>query len=488
MDLHDPIRPALRDLAATLGRSSSADLARFPGFPPVDAEAIAEDLDLYVQAAEAGQRGEPAAHSEGPDPIETAIATVVEARARDGMRLYASHLTQHDRAVRGAFLRDAEAATIETSCQDLLEEFDGHIRDTQTRMMEFWGQRVEPIEAEFQGFRAHYGLERPPRLVSRTEKCLRGLVLAALGATAVLVHLRFLGDASVASALSSFAWSLGNVGAAVWFARRGLPALVGRGFGSKLRGVVGTCLYLGWTLATNLLAAHQHDVWGAPAADPSWMGLWRHVTLAPLGVEAAGSWLLALLGIAWSAAATCVAVGLDDIHPGYGAVGKQRGLALEAYSDEVAACSQHLAELQKSAEADLQATVEAVHSREYQASAAAAARSEFHGELSQYFAELASAQAHLVRRYREINAAVQNGAVPLYFLLDVEPPACLADPGLATPPRPENGWDETIARLQQRAASVASMLAEAPLPRLESVPSEPTEARVEVQFETEVPV
>jgi hypothetical protein len=32
------------------------------------------------------------------------------------------------------------------------------------------------------------------------------------------------------------------------------------------------------------------------------------------------------------------------------------------------------------------------------------------------------------------------------------------------------------------------MLAEAPLPRLESVPSEPTEARVEVQFETEVPV
>jgi hypothetical protein len=182
MEPQETMGRSLRGLAAALGESRRSDLPGFQGFAPVDPEEIAQELDLYVEAAEAGQRGEPAAGSEGPDPIETAIAARIERRARAGAAVYGIQLAHHDARIRRTFLSDAELPAIEAACRGRLEELDAQLRDSQSRLMEFWRDRVEPVESEFQAFRVHHGLERSPRLVSGLEKMLRALALVALTA------------------------------------------------------------------------------------------------------------------------------------------------------------------------------------------------------------------------------------------------------------------------------------------------------------------
>src|SRR5262249_58262377 len=128
--------------------------------------------------------------------------------------------------------------------------------------------------------------------------------------------------------------------------------------------------------------------------------------------------------------------GMDEIYPGYGAIGRKRAAAEEAYRIEASTCLDELASVQKDAEADLRATVEAVQGREFESNMAAEARNEFHRSFLEYLDQLAAAHDHLCHRYRQINSAVQDGKVPAYFQNEVARPACLVAPTLSPPPLP----------------------------------------------------
>jgi hypothetical protein len=174
---------------------------------------------------------------------------------------------------------------------------------------------------------------------------------------------------------------------------------------------------------------------------------------------------------------------MDDLVPGYGAMGRKRATALEEYRMETVACSEVLAELQKTADADLRATMEAVQGRERESIAAVAARAQFHREYLEFLDRLASAHEHLCRRYREINTAVRDGMVPSYFGRDVVRPQCLGDPGLPPPPRPCDQWNRPIERLQHHANLVASLLAEARPRTIEKDSSDPQTNEAEAAVE-----
>src|SRR5262249_46856052 len=96
MELEEEKPRSLRGLAAALAQPSLADDPCFAGFAPADAEEIAQELDLYVRAADAGRSGKPPASANPPDRIEATIAAAVEGRARDATLAYAAHLGEHD--------------------------------------------------------------------------------------------------------------------------------------------------------------------------------------------------------------------------------------------------------------------------------------------------------------------------------------------------------------------------------------------------------
>src|SRR5262245_34765180 len=58
------------------------------GLPAVDADEIAQGLDLYIRAAAAAQRGDTPSQGEAPDAIEAAIGKAIEGRAHEAVLAY----------------------------------------------------------------------------------------------------------------------------------------------------------------------------------------------------------------------------------------------------------------------------------------------------------------------------------------------------------------------------------------------------------------
>ncbi len=464
MESEKSISGSLQSLTATLGQSHLAAVPAFQGFPPFDVQEIARRLDLYARAADAAQRGDPPSTAEPPDGFETAIARAIESRVREAALAYDMQLAKHDAAICRTLLTDDECLAIEGACTGRLEALQARVRAVQVRLLEFRHFHVESAEAEFQLFRARNGLEKPPHLPSRGERLVRGLVLGMLAMAVALVSGRLLeaGWSGFAGALPSILFSLLNVGPAVWYARRGLPPLLGRGFRSKLLGTISAAAFLGWILALNGLGAHCREVLLANKDGAALAELWRHVSLAPLTL-ASGSWMLAILGTGSGTVALFVAAGMGELYPGYGAAGRRRAAALAAFKIEDSTCSKQLTVIQRAAIDDLRALREAMRSRESESSTAAAAREHFHGEFVAHLDRMAAAHTQLCRCYREINVAVRGADVPRYFGLDVERPACLADPGLPHRPKTRDTWHEANERLQQYERLIASLFAQAPL-------------------------
>ena len=123
-----------------------------------------------------------------------------------------------------------------------------------------------------------------------------------------------------------------------------------------------------------------------------------------------------------------------------------------------------MAVIQRTAEADLRATIAAVQGRERESNLAVEARSRFHREFLDYLDQLAAVHGQLCGRYRQINSAVQKGKVPRYFQHEVERPDCLAAPELPPPPRPRDGWNLAVEFLEHQAQRVAALFARALAP------------------------
>jgi hypothetical protein len=465
---------SLQDLVAVLAHSRDAVAADVQAFPAVDAEDVARDLNLYVRAAEAGQHDQPPAGARTPDAIEQEIAAAIERRGREAGVVYRSQLALHDARVQRAALTTAERAEVEAAVEAALAELDVRVRASLAQLHDVWRETVAAIDMEFQAFRSHHGLSRPPKLVSRGGKLLRTVLLAAVAAVGTMLNARLFADGSAASmawTVQALAWSLANVCGAAAYARTVLSQLMGRGFGSKLLGVASSCVFIAWVVGMNLVATHVRDVFVAPDVQVTFMEVWRHVTVAPLGLDAPTSWLLLVLGLGTSAAAVVLAAGMGELYPGYGELGARRAAAEGTYREAESSCSDHLTEVRGAVVEDIRAAIENMRDLESQANAAADARNRLHLQFMEHLDDLAESHAYLCKRYREVNGAVRSSKAPAYFGRAVKRPALIEAPAL--PPLahpPQDTWAEAIGRMEHYAATVQSALA-AELPRAEAAES-----------------
>lgn len=473
---------SLQDLVAALVQSRERDVPSVQAFPPVDPEAVAHDLNLYVRAAEAGQHDQPPSNAVAPDAAEQEIGAAIEGRARAALDEYRAQLDLHDTRIRSAIITDPERLAIEAAVKGVVAELEARISDSLDQLHDVWRETVEDVETQFQAFRSHHGLTRLPKIVSRGGKLIRGLMLATFVMLATILNGSFLAEGSdetIGWTVQALAWALLNVVTAASYARNTLPRIVSRGFGSKLVGAASTCVFLAWVLGLNVLTGHFRDVFVAHESKVTIAELWRHLALGPLVLDDSKSWLLSALGLGLSAISVMVAAGMDDLYPGYGALGRRRAAAMEAYKKEASSCSERLTAVRDAAVEDIRAAIEAMRNLEYQSNVATDARSRFHLQFLEYLDHLAAIHEQLCKRYREVNEAVRSGTVPKYFRRKVQRPALIEPPDLpALAQLPQGAWAQAIARMEHHIATVNNAFATT-LPRAQEV-EEPTPDPVEV--------
>jgi hypothetical protein len=198
------------------------------------------------------------------------------------------------------------------------------------------------------------------------------------------------------------------------------------------------------------------------------MTVWRHIMVAPFGLDDATSWLLFALGVVSSTAAVIVAAGMGELYPGYGELGARRAAADESYREAESSCADRVAALRNAVVEDIRAGIDAMRDLELQANAAADARNRIHVQFTEHLDDLAESHAHLCKRYREVNGAVRSTKAPAYFGRAAKRPALIEAPAL--PPvahPPQDTWAEAIGRMEHYAATVQSSFAAEP-PRPEA--------------------
>jgi hypothetical protein len=447
----------LHELAVALSRSRPAFVPTAQSFPPLDADEIAEDLNLYVRAAAAGQHGDPPPGASGPDRLETEIAAAIQERLRETASAYETLQAQCETRVQEACITAEERRRIGNTVGSALAELEANAQYVRDWLQEMWRETVGPVEAEFEDFRARHGLRRDPKLPSRGERWFRKFViLAILVVGTALTQGAYTAGRGRAWDLLAAAWVLFDVGVAVWFARRGLPALARKGFGSKLRGVVATVFFFGSLIAVNLLAVHCRELLAA-GDEVTFAELRRRLTVAPFALDATRSWLVAALGCGMSLAAVRVAAGLEDVYPRYGALGRRLVAVIEAHEGEKESCARALAGMRNTTLADLEAPIEVLRERELEAHEAAEARAALHRSWVEYLDHVGRVHAGLCKRYRDINRVVRQVDPPASFDRDVPRPRFLHPPELeAAPGAPGDGWVEVLQWLENQRESLAA--------------------------------
>ena len=239
-------------------------------------------------------------------------------------------------------------------------------------------------------------------------------------------------------------------------------------------------MFLGWTLAVNLLIGHLRDVFVAHEGKVSVLEWSRRLTHSPFVLEHSESWLPAVLGLALSAIAAIDVAGMDDLHPGYGALGRRRAAALGAYRAEAASHVANLTSVRDAVVEELNAVIEAIRHLEQESYLATKARRRLHREFVAHLDNLAIIHEQLCLRYRDINEHVRKSSVPSYFRQSVQRPDSLEPPDLQElTPVPPEAWAQAVERMEQFIRTANSVASEA-LPRYQTV-EEPTAEEVAVE-------
>lgn len=422
---------ALRDLVRSLMGSREGVLPSIQAFPPLDIEQIASELHLDAHAKESGMLNQPAPDSDVEDAAEGDILAEIELRARKAEEDYRSQLDLYDGRIRRALISANQRTSIEAAGESALTDFKVQAIDDFNQLYNA-SQEVKGREREFDTFRTAHNLVRLPNVVSTRERWFRGLLLAIFVVLESILNGLFFAKGSEAGLIGgvtqAFVLSVLNVGPAVLYALYGLPRVTHVRLIFKVVGWVVTLLYAAWAVGINLFIGHFRDLFIQKAGDVAVIDIVSRLTTAPLILVDTNSLVLVALGVFLSVVSFIDAAGMDDLYPGYGAVGKRRVDAVSAYADYKARCLAGLTQRRDSAIEDMSRVINLMQTAEYELRLAVEGRSRLHDTYRAYLRHLADSYFRLLQRYREANIRARSQPPPARFLKPPAPPDFLVEP------------------------------------------------------------
>lgn len=435
---------ALSDLIRSLMGSREGVLPSMQAFPPLDIEQIASELHLEARAKENGNLNQPAPDSDVKDIAESDILAEIERRARKAEEDYCSQLDIYDGRIQRALISADQRASIDAAGENALTDFKVQAIDDLNQLHNA-RQEVKGRECEFETFRAAHNLVRLPNVVSTREWWFRGLLLAIFVVLESTLNGLFFAKGSEAGLIGgvtqAFVLSLLNVGAAVLYGRYGLPLVVHARPAAMTVGAFTTLLYAVWAIGINLMIGHFRDLFIQNAGQVKVTDLLSRLWTAPLFLPAdAQSLLLVALGVFLSLVSLIDAAGMDDLYPGYGALGKRRADAVSAYADQKAQCLAGLTQRRDSVIKDMSNIIDLIRTAEFELRLAVEGRSRLHENYRAYLRHLSDSYIRLLQRYREADIRARSLPPPARFLRRPVPPDFLAEPPRLE--QPNHGKDE----------------------------------------------
>lgn len=433
----------LADLVTEFWGSRDGVLPSIQAFPPLDLEQLARELTLDERAGEAARNNLPPADGDYEDTAELDIRAEIERRARKAGEDYFAAKDLYEARIRRALVSVNQRIAIEAAGENALADFGVQVTD-ELNYLHAPRNECREREQEFERFRRTHNLYRLPVEASRIRRIAGYLLLVLFVLVESVLNGVFFAAGSEGGLIGGVVQALGlsavNIGPAVLYAFFGLPLLYHRQWRVKLAGLLATAAYAAWALAINLVIAHFRDLYIVSAGRIDMQELTTNLVAAPLQLADPNSWLLALLGLGLSLVAAIDTAGLHDPYPRFGAIGRRRNVASQAYAHAKNACLTGLQATRDGAVADMTTVLHAMNNAEYELTLAVAGRTNLHRNYRAFLDHLADAHAHLVRQYREANAKARSGAAPARFARAPQRPEFLSLGALEE--MPELGRDE----------------------------------------------
>jgi len=425
----------LKEIAKLLMGSRERVLPSIQAFPSLDTKQIANELHLEARAKENGKLNLPAANSDFEDSAESDILAEIERQARKAAEDYRSQLDLYNSRIRRALISTEQRASIDAAGENALTDFKVQVIDDLNHLHNACSE-VQGREQEFEAFRTAHKLVRLPNVVPPYEKKVRWLILAIFVVLESTLNGLFFAEGSetglIGGVTQAFVLSLLNVGAAVLYARYGLPLVLHVRPIAKIVGSLATLFYTAWALGINLLIGHFRDLFIQNAGQVAATDLASRVMTSPFILADAKSMLLVMLGVGLSLVSLIDAVGLDDMYLGYGAIGRRRANAILAYADHKARCLADLTQRRGSAIEDMLSVIESIRTAEFDLRLAIEGSSRLNENYRAYLKHLADSYIKLLQQYREANIRARSTPPPSRFQSRPAPPVFLAEP-----PKPE---------------------------------------------------
>jgi len=406
------------DLVTEFWGSRDGVLPSIQAFPPLDYEQIARELKLDERAKEAALKNLPPADGDHEDTAELDVRAEIERRARKAGEDYSSAKDLYEARIRRALVSVNQRIAIEAAGENALADFGVQVTD-ELNYLQAPRNEFREREAEFERFRRINSLYRLPIDVPRARRVIGYLLLVLFVLVESILNGVFFAVGSegglIGGVVQALGLSLVNIAPAVLYAIFGFPLLHHRLLLVKLTGILATAAYIAWALGVNLVIAHFRDLYVVSAGRIDMVELWANLSLAPFRLQDPNSWLLALLGVGLSVVAAIDTAGLAEPYPRFGAIGRRRDLAGQAYVHAKNACLTGLQTTRDGAVADMTTVLNAMNNAEYELTLAVSGRTNLHRNFRAYVDHLADAHARLVRQYRETNTKARTEPAPPRF-------------------------------------------------------------------------
>lgn len=355
-------------------------------FPPIDIAQMARELKVGTQFPSC-------------DSSELNIRSALEEQIRSSTEAFRAQLELYDGRIRRASIAAELATEIQTAGEGALATFKVQTLDEQNHLQQL-REDLAGHDAEFRQFRDTHRLQRLPRDVPPGAMRLRVALLVLFVALETILNGVFFAQGSelglIGGVTEALVLALFNVGGAVLYGVFGAPLLVHRGVAWKSAGLVALAAYLFWLLALNLLIVHYRDLFTAANGVVAAPELMRQIASDPFGVAETRSWVLGLLGVAFSIATLIDVLGMRDPYPGYARIARQRRDALHRYSSAVSDTLREFEATRDSAVSDMTGVVASIRDSQYDLELSLAGRARLIENLKAFLEHAAQAFRELI--------------------------------------------------------------------------------------------
>lgn len=438
----------LADIVKSLGGSREGVLPSARVFPRVDVDQIAAELRLAAKGQSDGQANLPSPTSSSEPAAESDIRAEIDQRAARALEDYRVQLDLYNGRIKRGIIVAELRTSIEAAGERALSDFRIQATDDLSHLDPFV-RELRARQKEFDDFRQAHQLKRLPRPV--TGSTVRWMVILLLVLLESLLNGLFFAEGSVTGLIGGVSQavvlSLFNVGLGVSYARVGIPYFHHRNWTLNVWAIIATASYLVVTVALNLAIGHYRDLFVQNEGAVSLPTLTTRLTSETFNLADTRSLILVVLGMTFSALAVIDALGLDDLYPGYGKVGRLKDDAIATYADHRTRCLTDLEARRDKAIGEMSEIIEDVKAKEHDVQLALSGRTRLHQEYVSYLDHLSHCHVRLVQRYREANLRARSAPAPVAFNDPSVPPPSVQPP----PPLVEVAVDrDSMAHVVER--------------------------------------